>query len=102
MKQQLARMHKHFGRERVHKCGECCNYTLGIYGTGRLAIKKCHRHGADLTRATDWDGLWPACKKFNVPLEDGERPLMEYVDRRRGPEGAIPGQISLLDLEPAP
>lgn len=95
MKIQLQRMHKEFGREHVHKCGECCNFVSGRYeGIGRV-LQKCKRYGLTHSEATDWAQKWPACTKFNVPLAPEERPLMAYVSRKRQPEGEIPGQMMM-------
>lgn len=92
MKLQLQRMHKQFGREHVHKCGDCGNL---LRNTWDKAYFKCARYGESNCEATDWAKSWPACGKFNVPLEDGERPLIKYCDRTRPPQGEVPGQIRM-------
>lgn len=96
MKIQLQRMHKEFGREHVHKCGECCNFWKSRKGEYcDRSLQKCLRYGMSHSDATDWAQGWEACRMFNIPLADGERPLMEYVSRKRPPAGEIPGQMMM-------
>lgn len=99
MKLQLARMHKQFGREHVHACGTCCNFVRGEYHDKML--QKCERYGLSHSDATDWAKSWGACGMYNVPIAKGERPLKDYVDKRRVPEVAE-GQVSMLGMEEAP
>lgn len=103
MKKQPERMHKQFGRDHIHKCGTCCNFVRGRYHD--RILQKCKRYGLTHSEASDWAQSWQACGMYDRPLPDGERPLMEYVGRRREPEGEVPGQVGLKDLlqrEPAP
>ena len=95
MKQQLERMHNQFGRNHVAKCGTCCNYFQGRYHD--RVLRKCARYGASHSEASDWAQSWPACGMYNKPLPDGERPLMEYVYRRREPDGEVPGQVGMME-----
>lgn len=96
MKKQLERMHKHFGRAHAYRCGTCCNFVKFRYRA--KPYQKCLRYGCSHSLATDWVQAWPACGIYNKPLPDGERPLIEYVDRRRAPEGEVPGQIGMEAL----
>lgn len=96
MKKQLERMHKQFGRNHVARCGTCCNLLRGRYHDRRYA--KCLRYGCSHADTTDWAASWQACGAYDKPLPDGERPVMEYADRRREPVGEVPGQVGLRDL----
>lgn len=97
MKIQLARMHKQFGRNYAHTCGTCCNFVRHEH---QHVYFKCLRYGMSACTASDWAKSWGACRKHNVPLAKGERPLKEYVDRRKAPE-VVEGQISMLENESA-
>ena len=94
MKTQLAKMHKEFGKEHVHTCGECRNLVRMEYNR---VLFKCRRYGISSCAASDWALSWKACRMFGKPLLPGERPLKDYADRRREPAGEIPGQVGLFE-----
>jgi len=59
-------MHAYFGRDHVHRCGECRNLTRG-----RENRIKCARYDIGGSASTDWRGNWQACGKFDVPPGKG-------------------------------
>jgi hypothetical protein len=99
VKLQLQRMHHYYGIDITNICGTCQNFVTGKYHN--RILRKCERYGVTHSEASDWARSWYACGMHNVPLLDGERPLIEYCDRSRTQIiETIPGQISLVDLEP--
>jgi len=95
VKKQLERMHRLFGRDHAQKCGTCCNLVSGRYHD--RILQKCERYGLSHSEASDWAKSWVACGMHNVPLPEGERPVMEYADRGRVKAvEAVPGQETFL------
>jgi hypothetical protein len=97
MKLQLARMHKHFGSDIAHKCGDCCNFVRGRYHD--RILQKCERYGLSHSEATDWAQRWEACGMFDKPLGDNERPVIEYIRGRCAADSppVLDGQIGFED-----
>ena len=95
MRKQHDLMIKHFGRNVHHRCGECSNFARGQYH-GKW-LQKCERYGLSHSEATDWAQKWPACGMFDVAMPENDRPLMEYLDRRRPCRKDVPGQMSLFE-----
>lgn len=91
---KLDAMHAYFGREHVHRCGDCQNLLCGEYRGKRYA--KCLRYGCSHSQATDWAKSWKACGAFNVPLREGEYTVIKRLERQRKPDDKAQGQTSLF------
>ena len=52
MPRQIDIMHKLYGKDHAHKCGDCCNLDA-FEGWGK-ARRKCERYGYSHCEATDW------------------------------------------------
>lgn len=71
MTRTIQRMHDLFGRDYLHKCGQCINFNTETY----LHYKKCQRYGVTSSAASNWAGSWMACGKFNAPMTPGEKSI---------------------------
>lgn len=97
MPNQLDRMHKHFGRNPARKCRDCCNFVRGRY-PDRI-LQKCERYGLSHSETSDWAQRWDSCGRFNVPLEENERPLKDWAVREKPDDSPLDGQIGLFESE---
>jgi hypothetical protein len=86
-------MYSFFGKDYAHRCAECCNFSAGGMWF------KCKRYGVSASLSTDWRKSWTACGKFNVPLDPGERPMIERLPPERKPTEQIAGQTCMWDSE---
>ena len=93
MKLKNQRMYELFGKDPDRHCGECGNFVRIRYRD--MNLQKCSRYGLTHSAASDWAQSWPACGKFNVPLPEGERSVIELRKTRSVDYGPIDGQIGL-------
>lgn len=89
---KLDLMHKTFGRDDVHKCGDCNHFVQGKYHDKTL--RKCECYGLTHSEASDWAKSWTACGLFGK--EYGRAPMIRFVAKRKDDApAAISGQIGL-------
>ena len=94
---KIVLMHKLFGTNEDHTCGECSNFVSGKYKS--RVLQKCKAYGLTHSEATDWVKRWTACGLFNKPFEDV--PVIEVIKRQPAVDFEEPmeGQISFDELE---
>ena len=89
-------MHRMFGKNEAHTCGECNNLVEGRYHT--RILRKCRIYGLTHSEASDWAKRWTACGKFNC--EYSGRPIIDFVrpDRTKPPiqDEPLENQISFF------
>jgi len=76
---KLELMHRMFGKDEAHTCGECKNMVEGRYRSRTL--RKCRVYGLTHSEASDWAKRWTACGKFNS--EYAGMPIIELVRPNR-------------------
>lgn len=91
-------MHRMFGKDEAHKCGECNNLCTFRYRD--KTYRKCEIYGVTHSQASDWAKRWTACGLFNGHYH-GDR-VINYVrpDRPSPPIESDPpleNQISLFE-----
>jgi hypothetical protein len=90
-------MHKQYGKDPLHKCGDCCNYLRWRYHA--RILHKCRAYGLTHSEASDWRVKWEACGLYNKPFdEDAMRPLMFVLTRTREKEPTEPDPRQLTFL----
>lgn len=89
---KIAMMHKMFGLEPGHTCGDCVNLACGQFGS-RIRYK-CMVYGWTHSEASDWAKSWPACRMFGH--EYSGRPVIELRETQKEPETPLEGQLDLL------
>ena len=83
-------MHKLFGKNEAHTCGECENMVSQRYRG--MILRKCTVYGMTHSEASDWAKKWTACGMFNKPYSD--RNVIELVRPSREEE-PVEGQLSI-------
>ena len=78
-----------------HTCQECKN--LIRVEAGKRTAYKCLVYGNTECVATDWKASYMACRHFDQPIP--ERPLIETGGQQRSQEEALPGQMSIFDID---
>lgn len=99
MKNQLETMHRLYGKDHAHKCGQCSNFVRGRYHDRML--QKCERFGLSHSETSDWAQRWPACGMFNVPMPDDDKPVKDWAKRaqhRIVADEPADGQIRMEDM----
>ncbi len=98
---KITAMHREYGMNNAHSCGECPHYCLHVAATckGGRSHYKCRVYGESFSEATDWYRNWMACGMYGKPLPDFHVPLMVRLKRTRRHEKPIDGQIGFLEEE---
>lgn len=89
---KIDRMHKLFGVEVGHTCGECVNFVQGRYMSKML--RKCAVYGLTNSEASDWAKSWTACKMFGH--EYSGRPVIELTAPKKDPDVPLKNQMDLF------
>jgi hypothetical protein len=96
MKCKLELMHDLYGANPGHKCGDCCSFQSGRYHD--RILRKYLRYGDTRSEASDWARSWIACGKYNVPVLDGESPVIKIAKGKRSVGDApLEGQIRVWE-----
>ena len=82
-------MHKRFGVDRKHKCGECINLIVREYGNRYF---KCSVYGMSSAVSTDWRKKWTACGMFNKEVKPDNRRALTINEPDNQP---MDGQITI-------
>lgn len=95
---KIKAMHKRFGVDPAHRCGECCNL---IVKTWQRRYIKCVVYGDSNSTATDWAARNVACGHFGAPFNPSrERTVVSTVVRGAGREKEpLQGQIGFGEME---
>lgn len=89
---KLELMHKYYGRDDAHKCGDCNHFVQGVYHDKTL--RKCKCYGMTHSAASDWAKSWTACGLFCKDYSGA--PMIRMVTKRKcNKQAEIPGQIGL-------
>lgn len=89
---KIALMHRLFGVETGHVCGECINCISRRYRT--KVLRKCAVYGLTHSEASDWAKSWTACKMFWH--EYSGRPVIELRKSYPEPGKPLDGQMDLF------
>lgn len=89
---KIALMHRLFGVETGHTCGECINFISLQYRS--KILRKCAVYGLTHSEASDWAKRWTACKMFGN--EYSGRPVIELRTEKKEPEEPLEGQLDLF------
>lgn len=92
---KIALMHRIFGVETGHVCGECINFISRRYRT--KVLRKCAVYGLTHSEASDWARSWTACKMFGH--EYSGRPVIELRTKEKELEEPLKGQLDLFGGE---
>lgn len=78
---KIEAMHKRYGINHLHKCGECINLVKRQYGN---VYYKCAVYGMSCATSTDWAKKYVACGMFNVEVKpDSHRALsIKEIDNK--------------------
>ncbi len=89
-------MHATFGTDM--QCRRCkdCKCLVRVTESGRSCYK-CTVYGLSNAESSDWTKKWPACGRFNKPLEPGEYTVLYMKKREPRPRAAevVPGQMRM-------
>lgn len=85
-------MHKCFGTDNKHKCGECSNLIAKFY---QRIYYKCSVYGDSSGEGTDWAKSWVACGMFGKQYNG--KNIVKYVrtDLKDDVIAVMEGQLSL-------
>lgn len=88
-------MHRLFGENREHRCGECCNFVRGRYHD--RILQKCSAYGMTHSEASDWAQKWTGCGLFNREYTGVPVIKMDLGERceDKAPEAPLDGQMEL-------
>ena len=89
---KIALMHRLFGVETGHTCGECINFISRQYRS--KILRKCAVYGLTHSEASDWAKRGTACKMFGN--EYSGRPVIELRTEKKEPEEPLEGQLDLF------
>ena len=95
MPRQLDIMHKLYGKDHAHKCGNCCCFDA--YKAWDKPRRKCERYGYSHSEATDWARSWTACGMFDVPVAEDDRPVKDWTRKLtiKNEDDQLEGQMRL-------